>query len=130
VRRAAGEALDGAGGAVVGAFGDGVVHVCQHCGELGGRVGSQAVAHLLVGQLAVGDGSAGDLGEDGGVVAVAQRLRPGDDQVGVRGLRLGQRVDGDGGDVVGVDESDAALAGCRSDGAVCSNGPGRARGRL
>lgn len=37
-RRAAGEALDGVGGAVLGAFGDGAIQAGEHRGELGGPV--------------------------------------------------------------------------------------------
>ncbi|MCY9784101.1 TetR/AcrR family transcriptional regulator [Nocardiopsis sp. EMB25] len=37
----------------------------------------------------------GDAGEDGGDVVVTERLRSGDDQVGVRGPGVGERVHGD-----------------------------------
>lgn len=90
-RRAAREADDGVGGPVLGPFGDRPFQVGEHGGELVRHRGRQAIGRVLVRQRAVGDRTPGDLGEDGGDVGVAERLRAGDEEVGVGRLGVGQR---------------------------------------
>ncbi|GFN05873.1 hypothetical protein Smic_44290 [Streptomyces microflavus] len=70
------------------------------------------------------DRTPGDLGQYGGDVPVTQRLRPGDDQIGVRGAAVEEGAYGDGGDVLRVDEPDPPLTGGRADDPVGADGPG------
>jgi hypothetical protein len=76
---------------------------------------------LLVGQLPMGDSPARDLGEDRRDVAVAQRLRPGDDQVGVGGPEGWSGCARRPRNVVGVHEPDVALAGGGQQGSVLAD---------
>jgi hypothetical protein len=69
----------------------------------------------------MGDGPARDLGDDARDVVVAQRLGPGDHQIGTGCGLVGEGAHGDRCDVVGVDEADPARTGRGQDGAVAAD---------
>ena len=66
----------------------------------------------------------GDLGHDRGDVVVAERLRPGQNEVGVGGVLVGQSAESDGSDVLRVDEADPAASGGGQDAAVFGDAEG------
>ncbi|GAA4703757.1 hypothetical protein GCM10023198_26520 [Promicromonospora umidemergens] len=113
MRRSTGKALDRVGGAVLRTSSDRTVHTREQRGELRWKMRREVFPHLPVGQPVVAHGPAGDLGDDRGDVVVAERLRAGQHEVGVGRATGGQGVHGDGGDVLDVDESDAAAL-CRA----------------